>query len=367
LYVDKLKNEIKLYRSEGYSSLIEKRLFELELKPDTLEKIIQSVNEHLDIMHDFIALKQKNSKLESLHTYDTYVASIGGKPRRVEYEESVELVKEALKPLGSEYAKVIDKMLDEGWIDVYPREHKRTNQSTSISINGVPYILLNYAKNLDGTRTLAHETGHAIHTYFSKTSQKVEYFEFDLFLTEIVSKVNEILFNEYLLSKASDEEEKKEILSNIVGSLGNSLFNQTMTTEFEHRVIRVLESGEEVSSEYLNKTYLEVMKKYNGDALTIDELNQYGWLLVTHLVWQESYYLYQYVTGLALGVSIALKIMKDQSYVDKYLELLKVGRSMSIEDALKLVDVDINDKNYLDDAFNYLNEKMENLRRLVLK
>ena len=263
LYVEKLKNDINLYRSEGYHSLIEKKLFELELNPDTLDRVIKSVNENLDIMHNYIKIKKTNSGLNEFHTYDTYVASLGGKSRSVEYEESVELVKEALKPLGNEYAKVVDEIINNGWIDVYPKEHKRMNPSTAISYNGVPYILLNYAKNLDGSRTLAHEIGHAVHTYFSKTSNGVEYFEFDLFLTEIVSKVNEILFNEYLLSKARYKSEKKEILSNIVGSLGNSLFNQTMTTEFEHSVIRLLEDGKEVNADYLNKAYLEVMKKYN--------------------------------------------------------------------------------------------------------
>ncbi len=363
LYLEKIMHDIKLFQSEGYHSLIEKKLFELEINPETLDNLIQSVNAHLDIMHDFIKIKKERSGLNEFHTYDTYVASLGGTMRKLEYEESVNLVKEALKPLGSEYAKVIDEMLLNGWIDVYPQEHKRLNPSTAISFNGVPYILLNYVKNLNGARTLAHEAGHAIHTYFSASTNKVEYFEFDLFLTEIVSKVNEILFNEYLLSQASDEESKKEILSNIVGSLGNSLFNQTMTTEFEHQVIKKMEANENVDLEYLNNLYLEVMKKYNGESLTLDELNKYGWLLVTHLVWQESYYLYQYVTGLALGTSIALKIMKDKSYVDKYLELLKVGRSKSIEDALKIVDVDINDKNYVMEALNYLNEKIKELKR----
>ncbi|MDE6141863.1 MAG: hypothetical protein K2G03_04600, partial [Bacilli bacterium] len=358
LFVEKLENDIKLFKSEGYKSLIEKKLFELELNPDTLDNLIKSVNEHLNIMHNFVRIKKEKSGLDEFHTYDTYVASLGGKTQKLEYDESVELVKEALKPLGSEYLKIVDEMLNNGWVDVYPKEHKRINPSTSISFNGVPYVLLNYAKNLDGARMLCHETGHAIHTYFSKASKKVEYFEFELFLTEIVSKVNEILFNEYLLSQVKDDVTRKEILSNIVGSLGNSLFNQTMTTEFEHRVIKSLESGELIDSDYLNETYLEVMKKYNGDALTLDELNKYGWMLVTHLVWQESYSLYQYVTGLALGTSIALKIMNDENYIAKYLELLKVGRSKSIEDALKLVDIDINDKNYLDDALNYLKEKI---------
>lgn len=367
LYIDKLKNDIKLYQSEGYNSLIEKKLFELEIDPETLNNLIQSVNGHLEIMHNFVALKHKSSGLKEFHTYDSNVASFGEKPCKIEFEESVELVKEALKPLGSEYAKVIDKMLDEGWIDVYPKEHKRTNPSTAISYNGVPYILLNYAKNLNGTRTLAHEIGHAVHTHFSKTSNGIEYFEFELFLTEIISKVNEILFNEYLLSKTTDDDERKEILSDIVGSLVNSLFNQTMTTEFEHRIIRQLEDGFTVDTEHLNNTYLECMKKYHGETLVIDELNKYGWLLVQHLVWQESYCLYQYVTGLAMGTSIALKIMNDSSYVDKYLELLKVGRSMAIKDALKLVDIDINDKHYLDESLNYLNERIKDLKQLILK
>lgn len=362
LYIEKLEQDIKLFQSEGYESLIEKKLFELELSPDTLDNVIQSVNEHLEIMHNFIRIKKEKSGLDEFHTYDTYFASLGGNNRKIDYEKSVDLVKEALKPLGSEYANVVDEMLENGWIDVYPREHKRMNPSTSISFNGVPYVLLNYAKNLDGARTLCHEIGHAVHTYFSRTERKIEYFEFDLFLTEIVSKVNEILFNEYLLSQASDDDSKREILSNIVGSLGNSLFNQTMTTEFEHRVIKRLEAGEKIDSNYLNETYLEVMKKYNGIDLALDELNKYGWQLVTHLVWQESYSLYLYVTGLAMGTSIALKIINDSTYVDKYLELLKVGRSRSIEEALKMVDIDINDKNYLDDALKYLEKKIDALR-----
>lgn len=364
LYMKKLNNDIELYKSEGYGSLIEKKLFELELNPDTLDKVIRSVNEHLEIMRNFVALKKENSGLEEFHTYDSYAASLGGKTRTIELEESVSLVKEALKPLGSEYLSVIDEMFEHGWIDVYPKEHKRINPSTSISFNGVPYVLLNHAKSLDGTRTLAHEIGHSVHTYFSKIANGIEYFEFDLFLTEIVSKVNEILFNEYLLKNAPDEDSKKEILNNIVGSLGNTLFNQTMTTEFEHRVIKKLEMGEKVTQGDLNNIYLELMKKYNGDALTLDELNKYGWLLVTHLIWQESYYLYQYVIGLALGTSIALKIIKDESYVEKYLKLLKLGRKLSIEEALKIVDVDINDKNYLNDALDYLEDKLKGLKKI---
>lgn len=367
LYQDKILNDIRLYRSEGYNSLLEKKLYELELDTSVVIDLIKMVNKNLEIMHEYVKLKKKISGLDEFHTYDSSAAILKDNPSKIEFDESVEMVKEALRPLGDEYVCIIDKALEEGWIDVYPKDHKRSNTSTSICYNGVPYILMNYTKNMVGTRSLAHELGHAIHVYYSVKNNKMEYFEFDLFLTEIVSKVNEILFNEYLLSKANNDEERKEVLNNIVGSLGNSLFNQMMITEFEDTIIKELEKNESIDIDYLNTKYLEMFKKYNGDSLTIDELNQYGWLRETNLIWQESYYLYQYSIGLILGINIALKILSDNTYVSKYQKLLSAGRSLPIEDALKLVDIDIYDEKMSQVALDYFNNKMEQFKKLVLK
>lgn len=363
LYLQKLKLDIKLYKSEGYESLLEKKLFELELNPDTLNNLIKKIKGHVDLMHEYQKLKKEMSGLSEFHTYDNSMISTKIS-QKLEFLDSVNLVKEALSPLGSEYLNLIDKAVEEGWIEVYPSEHKRSNTSTSICYNGVPYILLNYTKNMIGARNLAHELGHAIHVYYSVKNNKMEYFEFDLFLTEIISKVNEILFNEYLIKASNDNIVKKDALNNILSSLSNSLFNQMLLTEFEHKVITSLENKESIDVEDLNNIYYELLKEYNGPSLTLDELNKYGWALNTHLVWQDSYYLYQYSIGLALGVSIALKILNKELSLEKYQELLSVGRSKSIIDALSLVDIDINDENYLDDVLNYFNDKIAMIKKL---
>lgn len=363
LYKQKLKMDIALASEEKYDSLLAKRLNEEELDSRIVTNLIETVNEHLPLMHAFVKLK-KNIKQGDYHLYDKVeIGKIENK--KISFEEAISMVKESLQVLGSNYLSLIDEMVENGWIDVYPHEKKRAMSSTSISYNGVPYILLQYSKSINGVRTLAHEIGHAEHVYESKKNNKIEYFEFSLFLTEIVAKVNELLFNEYLLKKCTSLEEEKYILNNIVSSLGNSLFGQMMLTEFEHNIIQKLHNKEDMTYEEMKTLYLKLVQKYNGDVLTVDDYTSCGFLTIAHFILQDSYYMYQYSMGLAIATNIAYKLMNgDDTFKEKYKTFLGLGNTVSVEDALETLGININDNQYLNDTFVLLEEKVKKLKKL---
>ncbi len=365
MYIKKLELDLMVSKKEKYNSLLSKKLFELELPDEILDKLISTINKNLHVMHEYTDLRKQLSGLKEFHVYDSSISLC--KIPKIEYEliDAINIIKSSLSILGNDYISIIDKMFDEGWVDVYSKVNKRTMSFTCISYVGVPYILINYNKSINSVRTLAHEIGHAIHVYYSKNNNDFEYFEFSYFLTEIASKVNETLFNEYMIKNCSDIEEKKYILNNIISSIGNSIFGQTMLTEFEHTVIKRLEKEEKVDTNYLNDLYLEINKKYNGKSLTIDDNIKYGWSKIPHFIMQDTYYIYQYSIGTSIAVYIAYKILNNENNMkEKYLKFLKLGNSVSIEDALKVIDVDLRDGKYIEDAIKVLSEKIKEMKNL---
>lgn len=361
LYISKLKNDIRLAQAEGYSSLLAKKLFELELEPSIIETLIAKINANLDIIYDYLKMKKLRSGYDTYYLYDQYQPS---KSINIEinFDEALVLTKEALKILGSDYTSLIDKMVSDGWIDVYPSPNKRTMSSTSISYNGVPYILINYLDNFISAKTLCHEIGHAAHVHYSKMSNGIEYFEFNLFLTEVVAKVNELLFYNHLLSDESTEYDKESILSQVIGMLANSLYTQVQLTEFEHTIIRSLEEGKEVGVDTLNKVYQEIYQRYNGTAIEIDEYIPYGWCKIPHLVLQEPYYLYQYSLGLTLSTSIVEKLLDATLDIEVYLDFLKTGNRLSTTESLETIGIDLTDASYIDQAIIAFKNKVKALK-----
>ena len=361
LYLDKLKNDISLSKAEGYSSLLSKKLFELELDDSTFLNLISKVNKNLDIMHDFKSLKKEILGLNEFHFYDTSL-SVCSIPK-VEYkiEDAIKLIKESLRVLGNDRILIIDKMFNEGWVDVFPRKDKRSNSYTCISFSGVPYILTNFDGSINSIRTLAHEIGHAFNVYYSKNNG-FEYFEFSYFLTEIASKVKELLFNEYMLSNFSSKEEKVYILNNVIESLTNSLFGQVMLTEFEFETVKKLENNEVINKDFLNDLYLSICKKYNGSSMIYDDNVKYGWCKIPHYFVQDSYYLYQYSTSVLISCNIVKRLLSnEEGFLDKYIKFLSLGGSTSISEALAYLDIDLKNEEYTDYAFIMLREYINEL------
>lgn len=365
LYLDKLKNDIDLAKKEKYDSLLSKKLFELELNNDIVESLIKKINENLDIMHNYTKLKKDILGLEKLHFYDTSV-SLCSIPK-IEYtiEDAIQLVKNSLSVLGEEYINLIDKMFHEGWVDVFPKNDKRSSSFTCISYVGVPYILINFDGSINSVRTLAHEIGHSINVYYSKKNNNFEYFEFSYFLTEIASKVNELLFNQYMINNCKNEEEKIYILNNIISSLGNSLFGQVMLTEFEHTVVKKITNNEIVNHDTLNAIYLNINKKYNGNDMVYADNIKYGWSKIQHYVMQESYYLYQYSIGTAIACNISKRILdNEKGILEKYAKFLSTGNSVSIKESLSYLDIDLEKGDYIENALVILNNSIKDLQKI---
>lgn len=366
IYLKKLKNDITLAQKENYPTLLSKKLFELELPDDIVDVLIKKINDHLNIMHDYVDFKREISGLEEYHIYDTNV-SLCDIPK-IEYslKETLSIIKNSLSLLGEDYIKVIDQMFQEGWVDVYPRENKRTMSFTCISYVGVPYILINYNASVSSARTLAHEIGHALHVYYSKTNNAFQNFEFSYFLTEIASKVNEILVNEYMIQCCDNEQEKIYIMNNIINGIGNSLFGQVMLTEFEHTVIHKLGKEGNLTADNLNELYMELSKKYNGTTFSYDDNLKYGWSKIPHFIMQDSYYLYQYSIGMAIANNIAYRILdKEEGIVEKYKKFLSAGNSVSISEALSYLDINLENGTYIDQAIETLDNKIKTLKKIV--
>lgn len=368
LYINKLKNDIDLSKNEGYASLLSKKLFELELDNDIVYKLIDKINKNLDIMHDYVKFKKEILKLDELHFYDSSqpLCSIP----KIEYniDDAIILVKNSLNVLGTECVQIIDKMFNEGWVDVFPRKDKISSSYTCISYFGVPYILSNFDGSINSVRTLAHEFGHAFNVYYSKKQNNFEYFEFSYFLTEIASKVNELLFNKYMIDNCKSKEEKIYILNNIIGSLVNSLFGQVMLTEFEDKIVKKIENNEVINNETLNDIYFNISEKYNGPEMIYDDNIKYGWSKIQHYVMQDSYYLYQYSIGAAIACNISRRILSNESeFLSKYIKFLSVGNSVSIKEALACLDIDLKNEKYIDDAFIMLSESINELKKLKVK
>ena len=368
LYINKLKNDIALSKTEKYDSLLSKKLFELELDNDIVEKLIEKVNKNLCIMHNSIKIKKEILGLDKLHFYDSSL-SLCSIPK-IEYsiEDAIQLIKNSLNILGEERIQIVDKMFNEGWVDVYSKKNKRSASYTCISYFGAPYILCNFDGSINSVRTLAHEIGHAFNVFYSKQQNNFEYFEFSYFLTEIASKVNELLFNEYMINNCKSEEEKIYILNNIIGSLINSLFGQVMLTEFEDKIVKKIENNERVNNKTLNDTYLNICKKYNGNEMVYDENIKYGWSKIQHYVMQDSYYLYQYSIGAAIACNVVRRILNNEfGILDKYIKFLSVGNSIPIKDALAYLDIDLESGEYMDNAFIIINESINKLKNLKNK
>lgn len=363
LYIAKLKNDIKLSSSEKYRSLLDKKIFELELSPDMLENLIDTINHNLAPYQEYLKTIQQELGISHLEVFDLYTKSSETKIE-ITLEESIRIAHESLAIFGDDYLSTIDKMLEEGWIDVFPKVNKRLIPSTSISYSGVPYILMNYRNDFNSLKTYIHEIGHAVNVYLSKSKNNIEYFEFSLFITEVVAKVNELLLFEYITADSKFEKERKQYLMKVITSMINSIYSQMQLTEFEHQIITMLENNEVVTPDTLNEVYESIYYKYCDNIIEKNEFIKYGWCKVQHLVLQETYYLYQYTLGLALSISIVGKLLDKKITINEYYEFLSLGNTLSTEDALLKLGINVYDKEYIENAIKDIDGKIKKLKNL---
>lgn len=363
----KLEKEITLAKLKSYDSVLDMRLSNESLPVDTVSKLIAKVNNYIDVLHRYVEIKKELSGLDEYHHYDRDLGIDNVSSKHYELEEAIDIIKNAIAVLGPESIQYIDCAVKEGWIDFFEKPHKRKDSFTCISYSGVPYVSVNFHKNLQSLRTLGHELGHMIHTTFAKDNQPFEYFEYSLFLAEIASKVNEILVDQYLIDHVKSDEEKIFLLDSSIKGMINSLYNQTMMTEFELEMLRQKQEKGMISSTFLNETYRTLYQKYNGDAIVYDKELENNWEKIPHYYIQDSFYLWQYATGISIAGNIVYQLKNDPNFKDNYIKFLSLGKSVSVVDALKVINIDLADGSYIDDTIKVLDEQIRKLKRLVKK
>lgn len=338
-YAGNVKKDWFFAKVRGFKSALDYSMYLEDVPPTCYKKLLEAVGKGTKYVHDYIALRKEVLGLETLNMYDLYMPLVAEQELAVPYEKAVDIVKSALKVMGSEYSNILATAFEDGWIDVFENKGKRSG-AYSWGIYGThPYVLLNYQETISEVFTLAHELGHAMHSYFSNTNQPEEKAGYTIFVAEIASTVNEVLLLKYLLKTATGDF-RKFLLAYYLDMFRTTLFRQTMFSEFEVIAHEMVERGEPITADALSNAYYELNKKYYGEAVEHNDLIRYEWARIPHFY--TSYYVYKYATGITTAVSIANNILTyGEEYFKKYKQFLSAGGSLSPLDIIRLADVDL--------------------------
>ncbi len=340
-YVGNVDKDVFLSKARKYDSCLAKALASEDVDVQVYENLLASVERGLPLLHRYFASRKKLLGMRTMHMYDLYTPLVEGAELELDYEEAFELVKRGLAPLGERYASLLDEAHDNGWIDVEETEGKRSG-AYSLSVYGLPhpYVLLNYQKTTNDIFTIAHELGHAMHSYHSEHSQPQEKASYRIFVAEVASTVNEILLIRHLLATTEDKKLKKYLLSYYMDTLKSTLFRQTQFAEFEYIAHGMAERGEPLTKDSLCEAYLALNQKYYGDAVVSDPAIAYEWARIPHFY--RAFYVYKYATGIVSAVSIAERILSEGApAVEDYFRFLSSGGSSDPVSLLKLAGVDL--------------------------
>ncbi|MDF2984711.1 MAG: oligoendopeptidase [Eubacterium sp.] len=331
---------------------------------DVYNTLIDTVNKNLPLLDRYLKLRKKVLKLDELHMYDLYVPMVEEFDKKIPYEEAKKIVSEGLKPLGEEYAGYLEKGMNSAWIDVYENEGKTSGAYAWGSYKTHPYVLLNYQDTINDVFTLAHEMGHALHSYYTNMTQPYVYSEYKIFVAEVASTVNESLLMRYLLPRASSKQEKAYLLNHYLEEFRGTVFRQVMFAEFEKMIHEKVEQGDALNAQELCDMYYGLNKKYFGEEVTVDEDIAMEWSRIPHFY--SSFYVYKYATGFSSATAIAEKILTEgKPAVDKYIEFLKSGGSNYPLDLLKIAGVDLSTPQPIQEALNVFEKTLDELEELL--
>ena len=344
---------------EKYNSVLEKILFEENINPEIISKLIESVNNNLGLIQNYLKIKSDLLEIEKPHLYDFGVPLDNNLKIKYSLEDAKEIILKALEPLGLEYIEVVKTLFD-GHIDAELNENKHQ----SITFSWHTYSFMNFRGAYIDLKNMIHEMGHIVNYYLSKKQQPFIYEDSTIFVGETASIVNEILLNRYLYKNATTEEEKIFYLSKEIENYFSSVFKQTMYTEFENDLYKV-RTNSELTSEILCERYYNILKKYYGNNITYDQIANVEWTRLGHL-YRWSYYPYKYATGLLMA-SIVVDSLVNKKILSKedYFKFLSSGSSQYSLDLLKILNIDLLNSNIIESGFNVMAEDIKELQKIL--
>ncbi|MFT8324714.1 M3 family oligoendopeptidase [Oenococcus sicerae] len=349
-----------------FSSDLAAQTFSHDLPETVFHTLVDTTNQHLDLLHRYVALRKKLLGLSELHTYDLYTPIAGKVDFPVDFEAAKAIVLEALKPLGDQYLEGIQREFDERWIDVPENAGKRSGAYSDGAYDTVPYILLNWQDNLDNIFTLIHESGHSQHSLLTRTNQPYQYGDYPIFLAEIASTTNEMLLTDYLLKTQTDPKIKAYVLNHYLDGFKGTVFRQTQFAEFEDWMHKEAQKGTALTADVLSEHYGALNKKFYGDALTFDPQIALEWARIPHFYY--NYYVYQYATGESAATTLSQGIIDDpEKNVPLYLGYLSAGSSDYPLNVIKKAGVDMEKADYLNKAFDVFEKRLNEFEALAGK
>ena len=350
-------------KTRSYDSALAAALDVSNIPVHVYDNLIEAVHKNMNLMYRYVDLRKKLLDLDDLHMYDLHVSMVSGVDMKIDYEQAKKIVLEGLAPLGEEYRGLLQQGFESRWIDVYENEGKRTGAYSWGAYGTHPYVLLNHQNNLNSVFTLAHEMGHALHSYYSDENQPYIYAGYKIFVAEVASTCNEALLIHHLIEKTEDKQEKAYLINYFLDQFKSTLYRQTMFAEFEKATHKVVGEGGTLNAETLCKVYYNLNKTYFGDGMVIDDDIAYEWARIPHFY--TPFYVYQYATGFSAAIAISSKILNgEKDAVENYKKFLSGGSSMDPIDLLKLCGVDMTQPEPVDEALKVFGSYLDKLEQL---
>jgi len=353
-------------KEHHYSSSREYYLNSSAIPVSVYDQLIDTIHKKLPLMYRYVELRKKILGLDEMHMYDVYVPLASEVQKTYTFEEAKQIVQKGLKPLGERYGAVLKQGMESRWIDIYENEGKRTGAYSWGAYGTHPYVLLNFNGNLTNVFTLAHEMGHALHSYFSDEAQPYLYAGYKIFVAEVASTCNEALLIHYLMEQSTDEKERMYLINYFLDKFKGTMFRQTMFAEFEKITHAAVEDGETMTAERLCDIYYKLNQLYFGDQMVSDPQIAMEWARIPHFY--TPFYVYQYATGFSAAIAISQKIIKGEpNAVENYLKFLSSGGSKDPIDLLKICGVDMTTSRPIEEALNVFESYLNELEKFSMK
>lgn len=368
-YAKTLQTNVKVHNYNAkvrkFSSARQAALSANFIPESVYDSLVSAVNKHLPLLHRYVRLRAKILGLSDLKMYDLYTP-LSEIDYAISYEEALEKSETVLAILGEDYLARVRKAFSERWIDVYENQGKRSGAYSGGSYDTNAFMLLNWQDTLDNLFTLVHETGHSMHSSYTRENQPYVYGDYSIFLAEIASTTNENILTEKLLEEVEDDHERFAILNHFLDGFRGTVFRQTQFAEFEQAIHEADQAGQVLTSEFLNDLYADLNEKYYGLNKEDNEEIQYEWARIPHFYYD--YYVFQYATGFSAASALADKIVHgNQEDKDKYINYLKAGNSDYPLEVIKKAGVDMEKEDYLNDAFAVFEQRLNEFELLVEK
>ncbi|RYD04154.1 hypothetical protein N752_16380 [Desulforamulus aquiferis] len=361
--INSVKKDCLLARLRKHNSALEASVFADNVDLSVYNNLINSVRKNISLLHRYVEFRRQVMKLPELQMYDLYVPLVSELNKAYTYQEAAKLMLDGLAPLGEKYLQDLKGGLDNGWVDVYENKGKTSGAYSTGTYGYHPYILLNFNHTINDVFTLAHEAGHAMHTFYSHNNQPYRNASYTIFVAEVASTLNENLLIKHLLAKSTDNKEKLYLLNYNLEQFRTTVFRQTMFAEFEKIIHQKIEEGISLTPDSLCEIYYELNKFYYQGVQLDDEISM-EWSRIPHFY--NAFYVYKYATGFSAAVALSNGILKEgQEKLEKYLAFLSSGGKDYPIELLKYAGVDMGTPQPVDDCLKSFGESLDLATKLL--